>query len=155
MPELTPEQNNSSPIHGTALPFSRIIRILLLVAALVIAVLLAIKFWSKSESVKNNPNNSNGGQTSGFILSNAVSDNKTAADADGDGLPDAEEATLGTNPKRVDSDSDGLYDYEEAKVYQTDPLVADTDGDGHKDGDEVRQKFNPKGGGTLLELVNK
>jgi hypothetical protein len=138
-----------------ALPFSRILRILLVVAALVIATLLALRFWPKGDSVNNGRNDENGNRSSGLILTNAVPQGKTVADADGDGLSDAEEATLGTDPKRVDSDNDGLYDYEEEKAYKTDPLNSDTDGDGFKDGEEVRRKFDPNGSGNLLELVNK
>jgi len=73
-------------------------------------------------------------------------------DSDQDGLTDAEEATLGTNPNNPDSDQDGLTDREEVKVYGTDPLKADTDGDGFKDGDEVKNGYNPKGAGKLMEI---
>lgn len=73
-------------------------------------------------------------------------------DSDQDGLTDAEEATLGTNPNNPDTDGDGLTDREEVKVYLTDPLKADTDGDGFKDGDEVKNGYNPKGPGKLLDI---
>jgi hypothetical protein len=64
-------------------------------------------------------------------------------DADGDGLSDEEEATLGTSINSPDTDNDGLYDKEEVKTYLTDPLKSDTDGDGWNDGEEVRINQDP------------
>ena len=65
-------------------------------------------------------------------------------DTDGDGLTDAFEASIGTNPLLTDTDSDGLSDYAEVNFdgddtaytpgLDTDPLVGDTDGDGLLDG---------------------
>ncbi|GAA4118186.1 hypothetical protein GCM10022215_19480 [Nocardioides fonticola] len=82
-----------------------------------------------------------------------------SGDTDGDGLSDAAEADLGTDPQIADTDGDGLTDAVEvsgvilgAKVFygrgpggkgraiglvRTDPLLADTDGDGLDDGAEV------------------
>lgn len=59
------------------------------------------------------------------------------ADDDKDGLTNAEEEKLGTDPNNPDTDGDGLTDGDEVKIYHTNPLKADTDGDGLKDGDEV------------------
>ncbi len=64
-------------------------------------------------------------------------------DGDSDGLSDAEEVQLGTNPERADTDIDGLIDRAEIQVYKTNPLKADTDGDGYTDGDEVINGFDP------------
>ena len=76
-------------------------------------------------------------------------------DTDGDGLSDAEEKELGTDPNKADTDGDGINDGDEVdgsknpfdkdgnKVADgengapTDPTKADTDGDGTNDGDEV------------------
>jgi hypothetical protein len=58
-------------------------------------------------------------------------------DADGDGLPDAQEATIGTDPSDADTDDDGLTDGAEVNVHGTDPLDSDTDGDRITDGREV------------------
>lgn len=58
-------------------------------------------------------------------------------DSDGDGLTDAEEAQIGTDPFNPDTDGDGLTDFEEVRTYKTDPLNPDTDYDGLKDGAEV------------------
>lgn len=58
-------------------------------------------------------------------------------DSDGDGLTDAEEGELGTDPYDPDTDKDRLSDGEEVKKYYTDPLNPDTDWDSLKDGDEV------------------
>ena len=60
-----------------------------------------------------------------------------AVDTDGDGLTDAQEADLGTDPNSADTDGDGLSDGAEVNQYGTDPLKADTDGDGLSDGAEV------------------
>lgn len=54
-------------------------------------------------------------------------------DSDGDGLTDAEEEDLGTDPQNPDTDGDGLPDGAELAV-GTDPRNPDTDGDGHLDG---------------------
>jgi transglutaminase-like putative cysteine protease len=57
------------------------------------------------------------------------------SDTDRDGLPDAIEEELGTDPKLPDTDADSLGDYAEAIKYGTNPLEADSDGDGTPDGD--------------------
>jgi hypothetical protein len=56
-------------------------------------------------------------------------------DSDGDGLTDAEEHELGTDPHLADSDGDGLNDLQEY-LLGTDPWLMDTDGDGIPDGDD-------------------
>ncbi len=66
-----------------------------------------------------------------------------AADADGDGLSDDEEATLGTDPQDPDSDDDGLSDGAEVNTHQTNPLDADTDDGGVNDGVEVGLGTDP------------
>jgi subtilisin family serine protease len=74
-------------------------------------------------------------------------------DSDSDGLSDALEATVGSDPLDSDSDNDGLTDYQEvawdddAAVYSagldTDPLNADTDSDGIIDGAESLAGTDP------------
>ncbi len=58
-------------------------------------------------------------------------------DIDGDGLDNATEQSLGTDPGNPDSDGDGLADGEEVNLYLTDPLNTDTDDDYLDDGVEV------------------
>lgn len=58
------------------------------------------------------------------------------ADADDDGLTDAEEREIGSDPNDLDTDGDILYDGGEF-VYRTDIFDPDTDSDGLRDGDEV------------------
>jgi hypothetical protein len=58
-------------------------------------------------------------------------------DLDGDGLTNAEEAELETDPEDRDSDDDGLTDLWEVRAYGTDPNAADSDDDTLDDGDEV------------------
>ncbi|MCX6800186.1 MAG: hypothetical protein NT091_03500, partial [Candidatus Falkowbacteria bacterium] len=107
-----------------------------------------------------------------LIATSAVPENIVPVDTDHDGLTDAEEQKLGTNPLLVDTDGDGLTDYEEVNVYFTsslatdtdsdaltdyeevnkyftDPLKKDTDGDGYDDGVEVSKGYNPNGAGKL------
>lgn len=56
------------------------------------------------------------------------------SDKDNDGINDAEENRLGTDPEKADTDGDGLSDFDEVYNIKTDPLKADTDGDGLIDG---------------------
>ncbi len=73
-------------------------------------------------------------------------------DEDGDGLTNAQELSIGTDPYNPDSDNDGLFDKEEVITYKTEPLNEDTDGDGFLDGSEVKAGYNPNGPGELLQL---
>jgi len=81
-------------------------------------------------------------------------------DSDGDGLSDAEETALGTNPYNPDTDGDGLSDGAEV-ANNTDPLNPDSDNDGLSDGDEIAAATDPtvpdvrlvlKGGLNLVSL---
>jgi len=58
-------------------------------------------------------------------------------DSDHDGLTNAKEMQIGTNPNKADTDGDGLSDGAEVNKYHTNPLKKDTDGDGLTDGEEV------------------
>ena len=69
-------------------------------------------------------------------------------DQDGDGLPDSQEAVLGTDKTLADTDADGLTDGEEVSL-GTNPLVADSDGDGYSDFAEAQASTNP-----LLAISN-
>ena len=64
-------------------------------------------------------------------------------DTDKDGLSDAEEKELGTDPESSDSDGDGLNDYEEATDLNTDPTQKDSDGDGYWDSWEITEGTDP------------
>lgn len=63
------------------------------------------------------------------------------ADTDADGISDADEATLGTNPNSNDTDGDGLLDGDEL-VRGTNPLDPDGDDDGLLDGEEITHNTN-------------
>ncbi len=75
--------------------------------------------------------------------------NPFPGDDDRDGLTNAEETQLGTNPHNFDTDNDSLSYVTEVQVIHTDPKKADTDGDGFHDGIEVLHGYNPLGKGTL------
>lgn len=64
-------------------------------------------------------------------------------DADGDGLSNIDEYSLGTSNLTVDTDGDGLTDYEEVVNYCTNPNEKDTDGDGAEDEWEISHDFDP------------
>ena len=73
-----------------------------------------------------------------------ASDDLATVDSDDDGLSDAQEAALGTDPNNADTDGDGIEDGDEvngtgplANFGATDPLDADSDDDGISDGDEA------------------
>jgi serine/threonine protein kinase len=66
------------------------------------------------------------------------------ADTDGDGLKDGDEVLIySTNPRNPDSDGDGLNDYQEIFTHKTDPNNSDSDRDGIPDGLEVAMGTNP------------
>ena len=64
-------------------------------------------------------------------------------DNDGDGLTNAEEDELGTDPDLADTDGDGIDDFTEVNETGTDPTNPDTDGDGYDDGDEWDGNTDP------------
>ena len=68
--------------------------------------------------------------------------------SDGDGIPDAGEASLGTDPLKPDTDGDGLSDYEEVVTHKADPLRRDTDGDSLSDKFEVDHGLDPNSGSS-------
>src|SRR5215210_4016593 len=66
-------------------------------------------------------------------------------DTDHDGLSDAVEASIRTNPRKADTDGDHLRDGVELRRTHTNPRRSDTDRDGLTDGFEVRRsKTNPR-----------
>ena len=67
----------------------------------------------------------------------ALTEAAEATDTDNDGLTDARETALGTDPNDADSDDDGLTDGAEVNTHMTDPNDADSDDDGLTDGAEV------------------
>jgi hypothetical protein len=87
------------------------------------------------------------GQLADFDLTNnkSIFDFTVTYDQDGDGLTDAKEAELGTDPNNADSDGDGLADGVEVEL-GTSPTSADTDGDGYTDAEEQAEGTSPTDG---------
>lgn len=88
------------------------------------------------------------GDDDGDGLSNAqeiaLGTNPNNEDTDGDGINDGNEVNIyGTNPKNLDSDGDTLTDGQEVDEFKTSPSNEDTDGDGLKDGIEISTGSNP------------
>ncbi|MGC6507710.1 MAG: hypothetical protein ACON4U_04795 [Myxococcota bacterium] len=72
----------------------------------------------------------------------ALGTNPSNPDSDGDGVNDGDEVADGTDPNNPDSDSDGLTDSQE-QALGTDPTNSDSDGDTVSDGDEVSNGTDP------------
>lgn len=72
-------------------------------------------------------------------------------DTDKDGLSNAEECNIGSNPLSVDTDGDGLSDYDEYKL-GTDLLNIDTDKDGLNDYMEVCYNTEPLEHNTIFNV---
>lgn len=65
-------------------------------------------------------------------------------DPDADGLNNAQEVALGTDPLLVDTDGDRLSDGFEQNSFNSDPLTLDTGGDGLLDDSEHHLNTNPR-----------
>ncbi|MBM4361994.1 MAG: DUF11 domain-containing protein, partial [Deltaproteobacteria bacterium] len=88
--------------------------------------------------------NRNGVVETGELDPNDPTDDSTRLDTDGDGLSDALEQTLGSDPEDADSDDDGLRDGDESNPGddadgdgKNNVTDADSDGDGLFDGTEA------------------
>lgn len=105
----------------------------------------------------------NAADNSGSALGDYITCNTVVAteaivgptDTDGDGLLDAQETTLGTDPADADTDDDGISDGDEVNAATpTNPQIADTDGDGLSDGLETgvdAPVADPDGAGGPLQ----
>src|SRR3954469_25616210 len=80
-------------------------------------------------------------------------------DRDHDGLSNARERKIGTNPRKADTDRDQLKDRAELVRWHTNPKRADTDRDGVNDGAEIKAGTNPRNAasrpatGALVPIV--
>lgn len=177
--QMPPAMNYADIYGGRGINFGKIIMILsglLLIVLVAVAVYFTYDYFASRESSEetlsqetsaNTPatetpsqNNQVANTPNGTVIpaipeATTSTQNQTVAssekDSDGDGLTDAEELVLKTNPNSADTDSDGLTDWAEIKIYKTDPLNPDSDGDGYKDGEEVIEGYDPaRGGGARL-----
>lgn len=95
-----------------------------------IAALFAVLFWVNKPAVDKEKINL---------------EDPAIQDTDHDGLSNAQESALGTDPNNADSDADGISDTDEVRVYHTNPLSQDSDRDGYSDATEIQHGFNPLG----------
>jgi hypothetical protein len=79
----------------------------------------------------------------GFVDADETDPRVPDVDTDGDGLGDATENTIGTNPNNPDTDGDTLTDGAEVLTHGTNPLSKDTDCDGVADNEELSLGTNP------------
>lgn len=117
-----------------------IIEIVILI--LVVAGIVAVLFTRQKKTASTTNDTINSLLSNGSALTNG-SASTVPADDDGDGLSNADETSLGTNPKLADSDGDGVIDSDESRFYKSNPLNKDSDGDGTTDGDAVKKGMNP------------
>ncbi len=87
---------------------------------------------------------------------NALGTDPANADSDGDGLTDGTEIVeVGTDALNPDSDNDGLTDGEEINSYLTDPMQSDTDSDGVDDLHEVAFGEDPNVARLEYVIINE
>ena len=122
-----------------------IVAVLILIVGLVTCDRLHVAeeqaYTERLEYYKTIPNPEETEVLAGLMVSGE--DEADDADPDVDGLDNATEKELGTDPHHADTDLDGLPDKYEIEISKTDPLKADTDGDGILDGDELDLGLNP------------
>lgn len=112
----------------------KIISVIVVALLVIIAIILVVKFTKKdAATIKANEQ----AKITQNLKNNMAAIAKT--DKDFDGLTDAEEVTLKTDPNNIDTDGDGLTDGDEVKLFKTNPLKADTYGLGMNDLDGVRE----------------
>lgn len=129
-----------------------IFRILGIVGGAVLAVAAVAALVLVLRNRQNGTGNTNGtnGTAATATVHYSTNAGTATADADHDGLTDAEEQVLGTNPADTDTDHDGLSDFDEVKKYHTDPNKAHSGTLSLNDGDAVKKGLNPLNGEKLF-----
>jgi hypothetical protein len=122
-PAGEPQVHNGEVVSRALIPVWLIPLLLMLCLCLIAALGLGYAAWQKNQATAT-------AQATAMLA---------AADTDKDGLTNAQEVNLGTDPNNPDTDADGLTDGREVNETGTDPKNKDTDGDTLLDGAEVDQ----------------
>lgn len=127
---------------------SYIFGIVIILVVLVAGSTALVMRSRKADTTKNSSSNSTttNGSTTTFNSEPA----QPLADSDNDGLTDAEEQKLGTNPTNSDTDKDGLSDFDEVKKYHSNPSKAISGGLTMNDGDAIKKGLDPTTGKKLF-----
>jgi hypothetical protein len=126
-------------------------KILTLIVALLVGALLLAACGASNQAAANASTN----QNQATVGSNSAATN--GPDADGDGIPDSAEPTLGTDPNNADTDGDGQNDLADPQpLFANNPITETSTTVGFKiDNILVENNVNPDGGGDApdhLEL---
>ena len=124
--------------------------IVIVVVFLAAGVVLVMQSGKKTTTNTSNTTTTNGAPTTHTI---DIGTAQPLLDADSDGLTDAEEQKLGTNPTNPDTDKDGLSDFDEVEKYHTNPSKAITGSLKINDGEAVKKGIDPTTGNKLFAPV--
>jgi Bacterial TSP3 repeat len=129
---------------------------MLLLAAVVVAALISMGIGDKIAAAMNSSvcRIAGGacevvgiGDDNPVVVSERASGRPLASDRDGDGVSNARERELGSDPENTDTDADGVTDGEEQRL-GGDPTRQDSDDDGLPDADEAAAGLNLREGDT-------
>ncbi len=138
----------------TVLNNSAMFRILGIVLAVLVVAGVVVFVLMRDDGTATNGSPSNQNTQAGTAIAPIDTTNVNPnTDTDYDGLSDAEEQKIGTNPTNADTDGDGLSDFDEATKYKSDPKKATSGPLTVNDGDAVKQGLDPVTGKKLFETT--